>query len=150
VCVTRSGACSLLQQGESPANVQRQLGHAPIQLTMNTYGKWRPMGATRPPSTGSTTKVVAKRQQKRRREPSGMLEMPVNIDGPSRIRTLDPLIKRWSSDRCGDAMVTLRQIATAARCVLQRRRFPSHRHVRSERVRIAKSRVDLYTCTLAR
>ena len=34
-----------LQQGESPAYVQRQLGHASIQLTVDTYGKWLPMGS---------------------------------------------------------------------------------------------------------
>ena len=34
----------LLQQGESPAYVQRQLGHASIQLTVDTYGRWLPMG----------------------------------------------------------------------------------------------------------
>ena len=28
----------------SPAYVQRQLGHASIQLTVDTYGKWLPMG----------------------------------------------------------------------------------------------------------
>src|SRR5206468_410167 len=37
-------ASLLLQQGESPAYVQRQLGHASIQLTVDTYGKWLPMG----------------------------------------------------------------------------------------------------------
>ncbi|TDI45724.1 MAG: hypothetical protein E2P00_03090 [Acidobacteria bacterium] len=46
---TRGGSASylaslLLQQGESPAYVQRQLGHASIQLTVDTYGKWLPMG----------------------------------------------------------------------------------------------------------
>ncbi len=39
-----SFASLLLQQGESPAYVQRQLGHASIQLTVDTYGKWLPMG----------------------------------------------------------------------------------------------------------
>ena len=34
----------LLQQGESIVYVQRQLGHASIQLTVDTYGKWLPMG----------------------------------------------------------------------------------------------------------
>jgi integrase len=29
---------------KSPAYVQRQLGHASIQLTVDTYGKWLPMG----------------------------------------------------------------------------------------------------------
>ena len=36
-------ASLLLQQGESPASVQRQLGHARIQLTVDTYGRWLPM-----------------------------------------------------------------------------------------------------------
>jgi hypothetical protein len=34
----------MLQQGESIVYVQRQLGHASIQLTVDTYGKWLPMG----------------------------------------------------------------------------------------------------------
>jgi len=33
-------ASLLLQQGESPVYVQRQLGHASIQLTVDTYGRW--------------------------------------------------------------------------------------------------------------
>lgn len=36
-------ASLMLQAGESPAYVQRQLGHASIQLTVDTYGKWLPM-----------------------------------------------------------------------------------------------------------
>ena len=39
-----SFASLLLQQGESPAYVQRQLGHASIQLTVDTYGRWLPAG----------------------------------------------------------------------------------------------------------
>jgi len=39
-------ASLLLQGGESPAYVQRQLGHASIQLTVDTYGRWLPMGNT--------------------------------------------------------------------------------------------------------
>ena len=34
----------LVQQGESPAYAQRQLGHASIQLTVDIYGKWLPLG----------------------------------------------------------------------------------------------------------
>ena len=34
----------MLQQGESINYVQRQLGHATIQLTVDTYGKWLPLG----------------------------------------------------------------------------------------------------------
>ncbi len=43
-CFRHTYASLLLQQGESPAYVQRQLGHASIQLTVDTYGKWLPMG----------------------------------------------------------------------------------------------------------
>src|SRR2546428_503604 len=43
-CLRHTFAILLLQQGESPAYVQRQLGHASIQLTVDTYGKWLPMG----------------------------------------------------------------------------------------------------------
>jgi len=37
-------ASLLLQQGVSPVYVQRQLGHASIKLTVDTYGRWLPMG----------------------------------------------------------------------------------------------------------
>jgi integrase len=37
-------ASLLLQKGTSPVYVQRQLGHASIQLTVDTYGRWLPMG----------------------------------------------------------------------------------------------------------
>ena len=43
-CLRHTFASLLLQQGESPAYVQRQLGHASIQLTVDTYGRWLPMG----------------------------------------------------------------------------------------------------------
>ncbi len=43
-CLRHTFASQLLQQGASPAYVQRQLGHASIQLTVDTYGKWLPMG----------------------------------------------------------------------------------------------------------
>ena len=37
-------ASLLLQAGESPTYVQRQLGHASIKLTVDTYGRWLPLG----------------------------------------------------------------------------------------------------------
>jgi integrase len=43
-CLRHTFASLLQQQGESPAYVQRQLGHASIQLTVDTYRKWLPMG----------------------------------------------------------------------------------------------------------
>ena len=78
----------LLQQGESPAYVQRQLGHASIQLTVDTYGKWLPMG-NKAAVNRLDDKVVAKTAT----GTSGVLEVPVTIGGPSRTRTVDPLIK---------------------------------------------------------
>jgi integrase len=43
-CLRHTFASLLLQQGESPVYVQRQLGHASITLTVDTYGRWLPMG----------------------------------------------------------------------------------------------------------
>ena len=56
-------ASLLLQQGESPAYVQRQLGHASIQLPVDTYGRWLPMGnqaAVDRPDEPTGSKMVAK------------------------------------------------------------------------------------------
>jgi hypothetical protein len=77
--------------------VQRQLGHASIKLTVDTYGKWLPMGnkaavdrlddAT-PEASGS--KVVAKLR------PAGeaAAEVPEKVGEPSGTRTRDSLLKR--------------------------------------------------------
>jgi hypothetical protein len=83
----------MLQQGESPVYVQRQLGRSSIKLTIDTYGKWLPMGnkqaAVDKLDSGMGSKMVAETG-------SGTpdpLEVPDLIGGPSRTRTLDPLIK---------------------------------------------------------
>jgi len=91
-CLRHSFASLLLQHGESPAYIQRQLGHASIQLTVDTYGKWLPMGnkaAVNRLDDGTGSKVVAKTAT----GTSGALEVPVTNGGPSRTRPLDPLIK---------------------------------------------------------
>jgi len=89
-------ASLMLQQGESLNYVQRQLGHASINLTADTYGKWLPLGnkaavdrldATMLHESGSN--VVA----------GGDLEADANSEvigkfgGPCRGRTYGPLIK---------------------------------------------------------
>ena len=77
---------------QSPAYVQRQLGHASIQLTVDTYGKWLPLGnkaAVNQLDEESGSKVVAKRTT----GTPAVTEVPVNNGGPSRTRTVDPLIK---------------------------------------------------------
>jgi integrase len=43
-CLRHTYASLMLQGGESPVYVQRQLGHASIKLTVDTYGRWLPMG----------------------------------------------------------------------------------------------------------
>jgi integrase len=58
-CLRHTFASLLLQHGESPAYVQRQLGHASIQLTVDTYGRWLPMG-NKAAVNGWTTRLVAK------------------------------------------------------------------------------------------
>jgi integrase len=91
-CLRHTFASLLLQQGESPAYVQRKLGHASIQLTVDTYGKWLPLGnkaAVNGLDEESGSKVVAKTATGLR----PVAEVPVTIGGPSRTRTLDPLIK---------------------------------------------------------
>jgi len=60
-CLRHTYASLMLQAGESPIYVRRQLGHASIKLTVDTYSNWL-RWVTRPPSAGSTTSTpVAKR-----------------------------------------------------------------------------------------
>ncbi len=96
-CLRHTFASLLLQQGESPVYVQRQLGHASIKLTVDTYGKWLPMGnkaavdrlddAT-PGASGS--KVVAKL----RPAADAAAEVGEKAGEPSGTRTRDSLLKR--------------------------------------------------------
>jgi hypothetical protein len=91
-----SVASLLLQEGESPVYVQRQLGHASIQLTVDTYGRWLPMGnkaavdrLDEPAAEASGGKVVAEAT-------TGLpddLEVVEGLGDPPRTRTLNPEIK---------------------------------------------------------
>ncbi len=96
-CLRHTFASLLLRQGESPVYVQRQLGHASIKLTVDTYGKWLPMGNkaavdrlddASPEASGS--KVVAKL----RPAAEAAAEVPENFGEPSGTRTRDSLLKR--------------------------------------------------------
>jgi integrase len=95
-CLRHTYASLMLQQGESLTYVQRQLGHASINLTADTYGKWLPLGnkaavdrLDAPVSPASGSKVVA----------GGVSEAEENSEvvgkfgGPCRGRTYGPLIK---------------------------------------------------------
>ena len=95
-CLRHTYASLLLQQGESPAYVQRQLGHASIQLTVDTYGKWLPIGNKRAvdqldgvPPDESGSRVVAHAAIHRAEDS----EAVGKFGGPCRGRTYGPLIK---------------------------------------------------------
>jgi len=80
----------VIDEGEELGPAQR--GHASIELTVDTYGKWLPLrnkAAVNRLDDESRSKTVAKTET----GTSLTAEMPVNNGGPSRTRTLDPLIK---------------------------------------------------------
>jgi integrase len=89
-------ASLLLQQGEAIQYVQRMLGHASITLTVDTYGKWLPMGnkaavdrLDEAPIRQSGGKLVAgaTKASTRRSQVVG------GIGDPGRARTFNPEIK---------------------------------------------------------
>jgi len=95
-CLRHTYASLLLQQGVSPAYVQRQLGHASIQLTVDTYGKWLPIGDKAAvnrldgvSAEASGSRVVANGGFPER-SPAELVE---KNGGPCRGRTYGPLIK---------------------------------------------------------
>jgi len=95
-CLRHTFASLLLQQGESPVYVQRQLGHSSIKLTVDTYGRWLPMGNKAAVdrldrATGSRT--VAKPVEVARGAP----ETREKAGEAWRIRTSDSLLKSPSA-----------------------------------------------------
>jgi len=95
-CLRHTFASLLLQQGESPAYVQRQLGHASIQLTVDTYAKWLPLGnkaAVNQLDEESGSKVVAKKTT----GTPAVTEVPVKYDR-SRTSVYSPGELRIKSD----------------------------------------------------
>ena len=92
-CLRHTFASLLLQHGESPQYVQELLGHRSITLTADLYGRWLPKkpirGGVNRLDDPSGSKVVAKTES----ATSDVLEVADSIGGPSRTRTLDPLIK---------------------------------------------------------
>src|SRR5215510_5368788 len=90
-CLRHTYASLLLQQGESPAYVQRMLGHASIQLTVDTYGRWLPLGnkaAVDRLDEPTGSKVVAAATG----TDDGMPQPPESANAPGVIRTRDPRI----------------------------------------------------------
>ena len=95
-CLRHTYASLMLQQGESLTYVQRQLGHASINLTADTYGKWLPLGnkaavdrLDAPIFDESGSKVVATEGL----EEEESSEVVGKFGGPCRGRTYGPLIK---------------------------------------------------------
>ena len=104
-CLRHTYASLMLQQGESLTYVQRQLGHASINLTADTYGKWLPLGnkaavdrldAPLVPEHGSNMVAEGVGEAKANAEVVGI------FGGPCRGRTYGPLIKsQRACDLCG-------------------------------------------------
>jgi hypothetical protein len=86
-CLRHSYASLLLQQGEGPEYVKRQLGHASIELTVDTYGKWLPRGnkaaVDRLDDHEDGSKVVANGGG----SPNGAAHVPKIIEATRRNRT---------------------------------------------------------------
>ncbi len=92
-CLRHTFASLLLQQGESAVYVQRQLGHASIKLTVDTYGRWLPMGnkaAVDRLDEGNGSKMVAKTMAVSK----DAAQVPEKSGEPWWDRTTDPLLKR--------------------------------------------------------
>ncbi len=90
-----SFASLLLQQGESPAYVQRQLGHASIKLTVDTYGKWLPMGNLAAVDKLGEAPLPFENAVVANQAKSGSSGIPKSLQvvgGPRRARTGDLLI----------------------------------------------------------
>jgi len=88
-----SFASLLLQQGESPVYVQRQLGHASITLTVDLYGRWLPMGnkaAVDRLDGPSGSKTVAETVAGGARAPEKHKESRGSIAGSGRARIIAP------------------------------------------------------------
>jgi hypothetical protein len=110
-----SFASLLLQQGVSPASVQRQLGYGSIQLTVDTYGKWlrwAKKAAVDGLDSPSGSKVVANASQ----ADAGDEKTQGNPRATRRSRTGDLLItklpRRFSVEYCSGSLS-----AAEARCV---------------------------------
>jgi integrase len=86
-------ASLLLQRGESPVYVQRQLGHASINLTVDTYGKWLPIEPTRGGVDALDDRSGSKPVAASRSSGRADLEESEKNGEPWWDRTTDPLIK---------------------------------------------------------
>jgi hypothetical protein len=107
-CLRHTFASLLLQQGESAQFVQEKLGHKSLEVTTGTYGRWLPKrpirGGVNALDEPSGSKVVAEIKSGTPDAP----EVPDLNGGPSRTRTLDPLIKslRTHAPRCNPLQAT--------------------------------------------
>jgi hypothetical protein len=136
-CLRHTYASLLLQQGESPAYVQRQLGHASIRLTVDMYGKWLPTGnkaAVDGLDSASGSKVVAKQAG----GPEAAPHVPDSSSAPWVIRTPDLLIR---SQTLYPTELRAREVTCISQAPDARKQRPRRRAcaVRSARGRRARS-----------
>ena len=91
-CLRHTYASLMLQQGESLTYVQRQLGHASINLTADTYGKCLPLG-NKAAVDRLDAPLVPQSGSKRCLGRSKECRSGGKFGGPCRGRTYGPLIK---------------------------------------------------------
>jgi integrase len=87
-CLRHSYASQLLQAGAPPLYVKRQLGHHSIKLTVDTYGRWLPVGdrglVDRLDQAASGSKVVAAGRGSIPQSPDSQAELgptPLKVSG---------------------------------------------------------------------
>jgi len=100
-CLRHTFASLLLADGISPAYVQEQLGHASIELTVGTYGRWLRKQAPGAPAALDGEELIAPAADgtvANTGESGSSLELPLPqvvdvIGDPGRARTFNPEIK---------------------------------------------------------
>lgn len=90
-CLRHTYASILLAEGESPAYVQRQLGHASISLTVDTYGRF--LRITPRAVDPRAARLVANSSEVVAAPGTASPQVADGIGDPGRARTFNPEIK---------------------------------------------------------
>jgi integrase len=100
-CLRHTFASLLLSDGVSPAYVQAMMGHASIQLTVDTYGRWLPQGnkanvdrLDRTPNPSFSVEVVAEIGSSGRKNFGGYF--PAEVGGS---RSGSKTEKKWIDEK---------------------------------------------------
>jgi integrase len=101
-CLRHTFASILLAAGVSPAYVQEQLGHASIELTVGTYGRWlrkQAPGADAALDGEASMVAVANSAEVVAASDAASPQVVESVGDPGRARTFNPEIKSVSPGR---------------------------------------------------